>query len=187
MIEMSVMRGTELLSAAKQRVLEDARVFEMGDDLGIELGHFFARNDEGDAKLACQYYDRVELVFVESGVTNSGVTPKMVVDGECSFDTQQVSRIKPLAIPVKRLMESETPTNMSYDYLAKTPVKLTFKDFGLSQTWPTEWDLVSVRFYVEQMGGRELLITSEDINSIRTSPFTMEWKNTNKRAVSSSH
>ena len=54
--DFSMLNGSALESAAKMRILSGAKVVRGNSEVGIELGHFVVKGEDGQKTLACQRY-----------------------------------------------------------------------------------------------------------------------------------
>jgi hypothetical protein len=173
-LDFSHLDGAELITATQQRLVSAARVVldpKNQGDLGIELGHFVTRAQDGQRKLACDsYYNRLTLRFEAVGVAEGGEKPLMQIDGPCLTSLTDITSIEPIWIPVQKILK-EHPADMDLSY--DQNVKFKFESMGTS--WPTHWNLQTVRLYNSEEADHEVSISNAELRNIRKQPFLVNW------------
>ena len=172
--DFSHLEGGALKIASQKRLLSDARVVALGDkgSIGVELGHFITRGENGGKQFACHAYDRVELTFFAKGMAIAGERPLMIVEADCRIG-DDINRISAIPIPVAKILK-ETPGELELQYLETNPVLIRF-DHVVGQ-WPKEWSLYSVRLYNQSDLGREVRIDNPQIQEISADhEVKMQW------------
>lgn len=174
-LDFSRLDGADLITATQKRLVTAAKVIdELADtgSLGIELGHFVVRDEEGHRRLACDaFYDRIELRFEAEGITESGETAAMEIDGPCRASEGDISSIEPIWIPVAKIM-SEEPVDMDLSY--DEAVKFRFKN--MTSSWPKRWRLSAVRLYNTVNETIEVKISARELYKIRETPLVLKWQ-----------
>jgi len=170
-LDFSHLNGAELITATQKRLVSAARVIIREGLAGVELGHFVARDETGQRRLACDaLYNRLTLRFEGNGMATDGDKARMEVDGPCVTSTQDISRIEPIWIPVSKILKTPA-TNEELDF--SEGVKFKFTD--MNGDWPTSWSLESVRLYNSEDTGRTIDISARDLHEIRQHPFVLNW------------
>ncbi len=168
--DFSELEGSALIAASKRRLLEEIKVFNEPESIGIELGHFVVKNEAGEKSFACQRYDQVVLTFEADGFAVNGERSKMEVYGPCEISAD-INRIAPIWIPVA-LLKKETPADGEIKYQDGQPVTLKFSH--ILNRWPNKWFLSSVRLVGDpqqaevNIGGREALTITQE-------PVSIQW------------
>lgn len=139
-MDFSKLKGSELSIASQKRVLSEARVVRKGESVGLELGHFITRRENGKRAFACHLYQKVQLKFIAVGVAENGESPVMQVEGDCKIG-DSVSRISPIWIPTDLIL-SERPGNMELNF--NEPHRVSFRFDHIGSDWPLNWSLSSV-------------------------------------------
>jgi hypothetical protein len=180
-IDFSGLNGAELLNATQKRLVTAARAILHDEEVGIELGHFVARDESGQRRLACDHmYDRVTLVFEAEGMAADGEKPKMTIDAPCSVTSKDITRIDPIWIPFRHLLEAPA-TNVELS--ATHGSKLKFEN--MNGSWPVSWGLTSVRLYSAMAGSygaeHDVQISARELHELREKPFVINWFAKNSR------
>ncbi len=172
-LDFSKLSGDELITASQKRLVTAARVLLEKETVGLELGHFVTRDENGDRQLACDYYDRMKLRFEADGIATSGEKPALEIEGPCRTSTD-ITRIEPIWIPVQRIL-GEKATDSDLTFPDQEGVSFRFRH--MSGEWPTRWSLQSVRLYNDAEGGREVSIDGPDLRELRERPIVLSWTN----------
>lgn len=181
-LDFSKLSGDELITASQKRLVTAARVLLEKETVGLELGHFVTRDENGDRQLACDFYDRMRLRFEADGIASSGEKPVLEIEGPCRT-SNDITRIEPIWIPVQRIL-GEKASDMDLTFPDQEGVNFRFRN--MSGEWPTRWSLQSVRLYNDRDGGREVSIDGEDLRDLRERPIVLAWP-TNERQPSNTH
>ena len=129
--DFSRLEGNALNFALKQRLVSGAKVLKGEGGIGIALGHFVVRSDDGQKEFACQRYSKVVLFFEGVGMAVSGESPKMEVEGNCEISAD-INSISPLWIPVARIL-GEKVADQEFDFRDEHPVKVSFSNVSRFQ------------------------------------------------------
>lgn len=171
--DLARLSGAELLTATQDRVISAARIENRNDEIGIVLGHFATRSEDGSRQLACDStYNRISLHFFADGMADAGEKPSMRIDAPCRSSVQDLSSIDAILIPYEKLLQ-EKPANMD---LTIDDVKFTFAE--MMPEWPRHWALQSVRLYNSEEKSREMLISNREIRQIRGSALMIHFQDT---------
>lgn len=170
--DFSNLEGSALNYAAKQRLLDGVKVIrDTNKDIGLELGHFVIRGEDGHKAFACQRYSKVVLAFEGEGVANGGELPKMEVEGNCEISSD-INSIAAVWIPVSKIL-GEPVADGEFDFREGHPAKLKFAN--VSDQWPTMWQLKSVRLVDPSGANEEVSIPSEELREILKKPFLLNF------------
>lgn len=139
--DLSDFQGEELEQRTRSNLLENVRITkdQAGDNLGVEIGHFAVRGENGEKELACGYFSQITLVFRGEGMASSGHPPEMVLSADCEI-SKDINRLKPLWVPYKKIRDEQArDSTITYDGYPKIEFK------NMSGDWPTSWYLNTVR------------------------------------------
>lgn len=139
--DFSNLSGNELRVAAKKRLMAGFEIRRGEGNQQVALGHFIFVDSHGDKKFACQEFNKINLVFEAEGVSVSGSSPRMEVEGACSY-SGDVSRIDPLSIPVAKIL-GEKALDGDFNFNDGHAVSLRFTN--LPEDWPKTWVLKQVQ------------------------------------------
>ncbi|MFZ4405064.1 MAG: hypothetical protein ACOYOK_13255 [Pseudobdellovibrionaceae bacterium] len=159
------------VEAMKKRVLEGYKVIDSGSDKWIYLGHFLFTNPSLQRKYGCEVFDQVQVTFIADGEAHSGVSPTMVVKGEC-LSSQDITQIGPFKLPVQDVRK-ETPGDGDFQFRQGQNLNVSFKN--ISDQWPTTWVVVAIK--LENTINREsLILLQQDIQRYSPyQPLVMRW------------
>ncbi len=170
--DFSQLEGSALNFAAKQRLLDGVKVVRENKDLGIELGHFVIRSENGDKVFACQRYGKVILSFQGDGVATSGEPPSMEVEGDCVMVGSDVNRIAAIWVPVQRIL-GEPAADGDFDFNDAHPSHVKFAN--VSDDWPRLWRLKTLRL-VDPSGAHEAVtVPEEEVKKMMRQPLILEF------------
>lgn len=158
-LDISNLEGDALTSALQSRLLSDMKVYKEDGRVGIELGHFVTRDDQGERVFGCSYFSRIEMHFVADGVIEGGERPAFTVEGPCNYSSN-VNRIDPIWIPYARVLQ-ERPSDLQLTINQDQALQLRFSNMGMS--WPKTWSLYSIRMFDPERGNREVNITETEM------------------------
>lgn len=165
--------GEPLKLRSLKRLINDAKVIAGDGTVGIELGHFVTKGEDGRGQLACEFYGRVQLTFEGEGISEGGEKPMMEVEAPCTYSAD-INRLEPIWIPSARLRaEKAMPPRMFEASYPENGVHLSFKQ--MASSWPQQWNLVSVRLFNETISGREVSIGKDDIGEIIEKPLLIDF------------
>lgn len=169
--DFSHLQGSALDYAAKQRLLDGAKVIHDNKDIGVELGHFVFKGPEGEKVFACQKYSRIILSFEGDGVAVSGELPQMEVEGNCEI-SNDINSIAAVWIPVSKIM-GEPVADGEFDFREGHPAKLKFAH--VSDQWPKTWMLKSLRLIDPSGTNAEVAVPTAELKQILKKPFIVEF------------
>jgi hypothetical protein len=169
--DFSHLEGSALNYAAKQRLLDGVKLVQDNKDIGVELGHFVIRGEDGEKAFACQRYSKVVMAFEGDGVAVGGELPKMEVEGTCEISSD-INSIAAVWIPVSKIL-GEPVADGEFDYREGHPAKLKFSN--VSDQWPKTWMLRSVKLVDPTGQNGEVAIPPAELNSIMKKSFVLNF------------
>jgi hypothetical protein len=169
--DFSDLQGSALDSASKQRLISGALVVTDNSNIGIGLGHFVLRGQDGQKAFACQTYSKVVLTFEGDGMMVGGEKPQMEVEGACDVSAD-INSIAPLWIPVAKIL-GEAVADGEFDFREGKPVKIRFAN--VSDQWPTTWVLKSVRL-VDPIKSASVIVEEKELRAIAPKPLMINFR-----------
>ncbi len=169
--DFSQLNGSALNFAAKQRLIDGAKIIRESKDLGLELGHFVVKGQDGLKAFACQKYSKVVLHFEGDGTAVGGELPQMEVEGACEI-SRDINSIAAVWIPVSRIL-GEPVADGEFDFREGRPSKVKFAN--VSDQWPTVWQLKSVKLIDPSGANGEVFVDNQEMKSILRKPFLLEF------------
>jgi hypothetical protein len=170
--DFSMLNGSALESAAKMRILSGAKIVHNNSDVGVELGHFVVKGEDGQKTLACQRYSKLVLTFEGDGSAVNGELPRMEVEGNCEA-SNDINSISPLMIPVAKIL-GEPVGDGEFSFRENKPVAVRFAN--VLDQWPTAWHLKSVRLYDAQKSTDQVVISAEELRDLSAKPVIINFK-----------
>jgi hypothetical protein len=170
----SFFEGEPLKIRSVKRLIDDAKVIEKDGSVGIDLGHFVTKGEDGRGTLACDFYDKVILQFEGEGILEAGEKPRMTLEAPCST-ASDINRIETIWIPFTRLLgDHPTPARfLEATFAEQKGVRLMFDK--MTSEWPRQWSLVSVRMLSKDVSGREISISKSEIAEILQQPLVIRF------------
>jgi hypothetical protein len=171
--DFSELDGSALDQASKQRLVSGAKILKEADEIGVELGHFVVRGQDGQKAFACQKYSRIILQFEGDGSASNGEKPSMEVEGSCEISTADINSISPLWIPVAKIL-GEPVADGEFDFREGHAIKVRFAN--VMQEWPSLWRLRGVKLLDQNETGKEVSIGDKEIHQFSDHPFIVNFK-----------
>lgn len=159
------------LSRSQDELVKNAQIVLNDGTPGVELGHFLARDREGQGRLACDIYDHVVIQFEADGIAEDGEKPTMKVEGPCLM-SEDGSSIKPLWIPTEKI-QREHATDMDLKYEDQAATSYTFSK--MTDSWPKRWRMVSVRLFSESGEATGVDYSGTVLNQQLRQPIYLNW------------
>ncbi len=135
------LNGSALDIALKQKVLGDLEIVKTAGNFGVSFGHFAFSTSDGQKFLGCEYYEKVVAVFESEGTAVNGEKATMEVSAPCKY-SDNLAKIKAGLVPIKKIM-AEVPQDGEMSFQGEIPVNIKFQN--LSDSWPTQWHMITVR------------------------------------------
>lgn len=170
--DFSNLEGQALNTALKSRLLSGVRVLKDKGDVGVELGHFVLKAQNGQKEFACQRYSKVVLTFYGEGVAVGGEAPQMEVEGNCEI-SNDVNSIAALWIPVSKIM-GEPVADGEFDYHEGKPIKVRFAN--VSDQWPNMWQLRGVKLHDPSNAQPDVIIDGSELKNYIPKPFLVDFR-----------
>lgn len=167
--DFSNLSGDSLLKAAKSRMLTSLKIQKSEVASSISLGHFIFEDNQGFKRFACEYYEKIQIVFEADGVVSSGSSPQMILEGRCLPYAQDPSQMSPLFIPVQKIV-TNAPVDGEYKFAEFENQILQFKD--MADSWPGLWVLKKVSL---SRGVDELIIPASEVGQIVGRPIIVRF------------
>jgi len=169
--DFSKLEGSALSYAAKQRLLDGAEVVHSASGVGVELGHFVIRGQDGQKEFACQRYPTLVMTFDGEGSAVGGELPRMEVEGACDMSSD-INRISALYIPVARII-GEPVADGEFDFREGKQIKLRFAN--VSDQWPKTWQLRGIKLVDPSGKYSELNVQPDEVREILKKPLTLTF------------
>lgn len=169
--DFSSLSGVDLSIAIKKRLMSGAHVVRYNQSLGVELGHFAMQGQNGGRSLACQEFQKVTLGFSAEGTATGGEKPTMEVEGHCEF-SNDMTKINPILIPVDKITK-EAPSDGEVQFRDGKAVTVRFH--GMTDEWPTQWLLTSVKLENEK-NTETVIINNDEVKELLGQPMVLNFK-----------
>ncbi len=169
--DFSHLEGGALSFATKQRLLTGIKVVGGPHGVGLELGHFVIKTEDGQKTFACQRYQRIVLEFKGDGSAVAGESPKMEVEGDCQMSSD-INSISALEIPVSQIL-AQPANDGEFDFRSKQSVKVRFSN--VADQWPVSWQLISIRLYNAENPQSEVIVSTQEIHEITSHPVILNF------------
>lgn len=154
-----------LSGTLSKQLLASAKLQELNGYIGVTLGHPLFKRAKGTGEFACPVkgrpgvFDKVELVFMGTGVSEGGEPPTMVVEGECA-PGNTVSEMRTIWIPLKSIMASN-PQDQELQLFGDQPVTVRLRQ--IPGAWPENWVLQSVKLYRENNPADHMMVDAKAV------------------------
>lgn len=168
--DFSGLEGSALAFATKQRLLAGVKVVRSPEGVGLELGHFVLKGQDGQKTFACQRYGKVMLTFVGDGSAVSGELPKMEVEGNCEMSSD-INSISALRIPIAKIL-GEPVAEGEFNFRDDQPVSIRFAN--VLDQWPRTWQLQAIRLF-DSTQKDEVVIPAKELRDILPKPVLLNW------------
>ena len=159
----SLLQSVSLKTASQRRLLEEASIEKSKYGIGISLGHFTIQGSEG-LKGACHIYDKIKMQFRANDMSVNGTPPLLIVESDCLVDNK-ANKVVTIWIPLSKITHQK-PSDMSLKVAEKHPV-VSLRMENISDSWPRDWTLTSVRLFNSDMPTQQL-----DFNRKKSKNFT---------------
>jgi hypothetical protein len=169
--DFSGLDGSALEKAAKQRLLSGLNIVKKPDELGLELGHFVIKDEEGRKIFACQKFDRVTMYFEGEGSAVNGELPKMQVEGICEI-SEDINKISALWIPIHKIIREPVAEG---EFNFKDTKSIVIQFMNVSESWPRVWRLTSVKLEDSKNESHFLKLENQDFQEFRAGPLVVTW------------
>lgn len=162
----STVPRSALHRAAHEQLAAPGDVLEQNGSVGIHLGNPLVRNQMGETDFACKVrgreglFDRVELTFTGTGISEGGENPKMTVESSCE-GADPVSDLATIWIPIQDIKRGPAADgNLHFDDLE---VRLQ----SMPGQWPDTWVLSNVRLFRKEEPNRSMTVDTVQMRRSR--------------------
>ena len=176
--EFSALDQKALHRSVEAQLLAYAEIYKDQGLLGVQLGHPLLTGKNGGKEFSCQVqdvsgvYDRVEIVFVGTGVSQGGGSPRMIIDSRCHSEGN-LNQLDTVWIPMQTVLLSQ-PKDQAFELPGENSVKLRFEN--IPDGWPENWVMWNVRFYKESNPEESLVMNAEMLKLGRPTLLSFDWK-----------
>ncbi len=168
-----------LFSSVHRQMLEGAKIIKQQGQMALTLGHPLMKSSERN-EFACSVegrpglFDRVELSFTGTGISESGHQPMMTVESKCGSGGN-LSELETIYIPMQDIVAAEAK-DQEMQIFGDHPVMVRFNH--IPGEWPTGWVLSKVRFFREDDGEESLTIDADKMreNTGTGKLLSFDWK-----------
>jgi hypothetical protein len=176
----SVIDREALNRTVEEQLMAFAEIYKDEGLLGVQLGHPIVNRAGSGKSFSCQVedlsglYDRIEVTFVGTGISENGETPKMIIDSKCRAE-RDLNELETIWIPMQAIMDSE-PRDQQFEFPSENLVKLRLE--SIPSQWPQNWVMWSVRFYSEGTSddNGDLVINAALLRRTRVQLPSFDWK-----------
>lgn len=146
--DFSPLDGRRLHQAVEKQLLAGVQFLKKDGQIGVAIGHFLTKNDQGRREFACRVqsrpgvFDQMELTFVGQGISENGEVPKLVVEGPC-VSANDLTQTSPLWIPLHQLYTDNIKELQLWHNQEPTNVNLV----DMTSEWPKTWTLERVKLF----------------------------------------
>jgi hypothetical protein len=171
-----------LFRTVQSQLMAFADVQKHDGVLAVQLGHPILTGKNGGREFGCEVqdhtgvYNRVQLVFMGTGVSESGEAPTMTVDARCRSE-RDLNRLEPIFIPMNLVLQN-APKNQKLNYGGTDGVQISFD--AMPGSWPENWVLWTVRFYRADAPEESMTVDAQQLKQGRAQLLSFDWKLENR-------
>jgi hypothetical protein len=165
--------------SARAQLMAEAAAVRDGGDIAVTLGHPIVPREEGGGRdFACEVaghtsvYDRMEINFYGTGISDNGEEPHMVIDTACQAGAE-LDQLEPVWIPMQEIVSAE-PRDQELQVSGDQPAIIRLEH--IPGAWPEKWVLVSVRFYREDSPDDDLIVDARHLRDGGTALLSFDFK-----------
>lgn len=159
--------GKALSRSVHEQILAETKLDTQAGVVNIRLGHpLVARPEGGGREFACDVlgrsgaYDRMELTFYGTGISDGGEEPHMVVDTICAGSASDLSALQTVWIPMQDIV-SAPAADRELQVDGGQPVTIHLQH--IPAQWPENWVLTKVRFYRQDNPDQDLVVNAKQM------------------------
>lgn len=171
--DFSNLNGRALTLASHKRLIADAILHNSEDKIGIELGHFVTKAENGGRTYACDYYNKIRMTFHSADMSVNGNPSLMIIESNCN-KSEDINRVATIWIPFKLLHESPE-RDKDLEVMDQLKTSLSLRNIG--DRWPKAWTLNSISIYDEENEEHTIHIDQNELREINADPLTLFWPN----------
>lgn len=168
-----------LYRSVHAQLMAEAQTVNKDGYVGIRLGHPIVMREEGGGRdFACQVaghsgvFDRMQVTFYGTGISDSGNEPHMVIDTACRASTQ-LDALDTIWVPMQDIVSSN-PKDQEVQVSGDRPAMIRFEN--IPGAWPENWVLISVRFYREDSPDQELVVDAKHLHEAGPTMLSFQFK-----------
>jgi hypothetical protein len=171
-----------LSRSVHEQLMAEAKALRNDDEgqVDITLGHpLVARPEGGGRDFACEIqghvgvYNRMELTFYGTGISENGEEPHMVIDTTCSAAHDQLGALEPVTIPMQDIV-SAAAKDQELQVSGPHPAIIHLQN--IPARWPQNWVLTQVRFYREDDPDQELTLDARHLREAGVPLLSFDYK-----------
>lgn len=176
--EYSSIDRSALYRAAHTQLLAHAKIFNEAGRMGVQLGHPLMSRKGGGREFSCQVqdhsgvFDKIELVFVGTGVAGAGDPPRMIVVSKCKSE-HNLNQLETLWIPTQEILDSPARDR---EFVIPSAEPVTVRLESIPDQWPDSWVLWSVKLYRDGQPEQAMLINTNQLRQARPKLLSLDWK-----------
>ncbi len=167
-----------LFTSVQKQMLADASANAYGGFVGVKLGHPLVKVAGGASEFACPVqghsglFDRVELTFIGTGVSESGEQPKMIVESDC-LPGENLNTLAPIFIPMQDIVRAPAK-DQEIQLFGEHSVVVRLVQ--IPSTWPRNWVLWNVKLFRQANPDESLNIGSAKIREAHPKLLSFDWQ-----------
>lgn len=169
-----------LFRSVHEQIMAEAQTKTLGGDVDVTLGHpLVASPDGGGRDFACEVkghsgvYDRMELTFYGTGISDNGDEPHMLVDTACASSGGTLGTLDTITIPMQDITSAE-PRDQELQVSGPHPAMIRLQH--IPGQWPENWVLTNVRFYREDDPDQQLNLDARHLRETGTNLLSFDYK-----------
>jgi hypothetical protein len=168
--DFSTLDGSALSQATKHRIISGFEVIKDEQGLGIALGNFVVKGNQGSKEFSCRKFQTITLSFVSDGVAIAGEKAKMEIEGRCEVSSD-INKLMPLILPLNKIL-GQPVADGEFDFWQEDQIKVRFSN--VADSWPAQWTLSKVK--MSNDNNEELVVEESDIQALLGKPAQLEIK-----------
>jgi len=143
----------------QQNLIKNAVVEQTGETTTFYLGHFMVQSHDNFI-LACQKYQKINMVFIAPAISVHGHVPEMHIRSDCMEARGSSSRIGPFIIPKKQIRETSirdqnlfnsTTSVILFNHISlRRPKRWVLKELTLKNERENEQTVIDMSINKEQ-------------------------------------
>lgn len=175
LVDYSEINGKLITQSAHKQLMEGSEIERKDGSIGVHLGNPLVRNANGSSDFACRVrgreglYNRVEMTFMGTGVSEGGESARMVIDSPCE-SAGLVSSLSTIWIPMQEIVALQAQDG-DFDYDA-----MKIRLLNIPGQWPENWVLTGVRMFKHEEPGAAWMVDSSTMLSTGRPLLSFNWK-----------
>jgi len=146
--------------------------------MGLTLGHPLMKSSDRN-EFACPVqgrpgmFDRVELTFIGTGISEAGQQPKMIVEADCATGPN-LGEINTIWIPMQDIVTAEAKDQEMQIY-GDHPVIVRLEQ--IPGEWPVAWVLSNIKLFRQANPDENVTIDSAKMRETSGKLLSFDWQN----------